>query len=120
MIGSLGQRLVIAATLCLVVLAASLWVTSASGHWSSPLNLSQSEVFTEDVSVAADSQGRVHVVWSEGGQIVHRHQLPVGWSARAAAAKSNARATLPTNALPTIAISLSLGKNKFLEPMITD
>jgi hypothetical protein len=81
MIGSLGQRLVIAATLCLVVLAASLWATSASGHWSSPLNLSQSEVFTEDVSAAADSQGRVHVVWSEGGQILHRHQLPEGWSA---------------------------------------
>jgi len=81
MIRSLGEGSAPAATICSLALAAGLLVSAAGGYWSAPMNLSESEVFTEDASLAADSQGRVHVVWSEGGEIVHRHQLTEGWSA---------------------------------------
>jgi len=81
MTGSFGLRLLAAVTVCLAVLAAGVWALSASVQWSVPVNLSESEVFTEDASIAADSQGRMHVVWSEGARIVHRYRLEEGWSA---------------------------------------
>jgi hypothetical protein len=52
----------------------------ASGSWTAPVNLSSSTTYTEDAAAAVDSVGRVHVVWSEGGQILHRYSAGGGWT----------------------------------------
>ncbi len=52
----------------------------ADGGWSSPLNLSSSAADTQYISTAADSVGRIHVVWSEGGKIYHRYVTNGVWS----------------------------------------
>jgi len=50
--------------------------------WSTPFNCSNSPLDTEDVSAAVDSNGRVHVVWSENDEIWHRFHDVGGWSAK--------------------------------------
>jgi len=67
-----------ATTLCFAILS-----IQADGDWSPPLNLSASSVHTENASIAVDASGRIHVVWSEGGEILHRFRDANDWSAAA-------------------------------------
>ena len=62
--------------LCLAALS-----ISAGGNWSIALDLSASPSHTEDASIAVDSSGRIHAVWSEGGEVLHRLDAGGGWSA---------------------------------------
>jgi hypothetical protein len=64
--------------LCFVILS-----VQADADWSPPLNLSASAVHTEGASIAVDTSSRIHVVWSEGGEILHRFRDATGWSAAA-------------------------------------
>jgi hypothetical protein len=66
--------------LFLLVLCFAVLSIRAAGDWSPPLNLSTSAVHTEGASIAADSMGRIHVVWSEGGEILHRFWDGAAWS----------------------------------------
>jgi hypothetical protein len=65
---------------CSGILVAGLLATAADGQWTAPVNLSQSDLFTEEVCVAVDGQGRAHVVYGEGGQLLHRYGSPGSWS----------------------------------------
>ena len=75
--------------LILAMVAASLALTGwaagvlAAGTWSPPLNLSQSPSDASGVALAVDSQGRVHAVWSQDGEIHHRLKTGGDWSSPA-------------------------------------
>jgi len=79
------------AVLSILVLCLAIFPIQAGTGWSLPFNLSVSAVDTEDASIAVDSSGRVHVIWSEGGEILHRFRDGSGWSA----AKRVASGTFP-------------------------
>ena len=80
-------RLLPVVVACVALVApAGLSGIAADGSWGPTMNLSVSEVFTEDASLAVDSQGRVHVVWTEGGELFHRYRLAESWSPAAAVA----------------------------------
>jgi hypothetical protein len=68
------------AALFVLVLCVAVLSIRAAGDWSHPLNLSASAVHTEDASITLDSMGRIHVVWSEGGEILHRFCDGDAWS----------------------------------------
>ncbi len=66
-----------------VFLAGLLWEQPAEGavpHWSPPVNISQSGTDSASPAVALVN-GRLHVVWEEGGQLYHRYETDTGWSA---------------------------------------
>lgn len=58
----------------------------AASAWPAPSNLSASAADTQEPAVAVDAAGRIHVVWSEGGEIWHRVRDGGGWSAPVRAA----------------------------------
>ncbi|MBN1400418.1 MAG: hypothetical protein JXA74_06255 [Anaerolineae bacterium] len=67
--------------LCALLLSASV-MASAADPWSAPYNVSASAADTEGGALARDSQGRVHAVWDENGQLFHRVRTGEAWSAR--------------------------------------
>ena len=74
------------ATLLAAALCALLWATALPGSraadgWTVPLNLSDGTVDAEVASIAVDTAGRVHVVWSAGGEVLHRAFADARWSA---------------------------------------
>ncbi|MBC7234789.1 MAG: hypothetical protein H5T69_03025 [Chloroflexi bacterium] len=54
----------------------------AEGLWLPAQNLAPSAGDAVDVALARDAEGRVHVVWSEGGLLYHRVRVGGAWSAR--------------------------------------
>lgn len=64
----------------LVALATGMAVRAA-GEWTAPLRLSPGDADAERACVAVDTDGRVHVVWSESGEVWHRVNAGQGWSA---------------------------------------
>lgn len=76
-------RALAASLLAIALLGSAIPSLRANGNWSPPLNLSSSDIWTEGASIAVDSGGRTHVVWSEGGEIFHVFYDGSSWSAAA-------------------------------------
>ena len=55
----------------------------ANGTWSPPTNLSSDAADQEDLAVALDQSGNIHVVWSANGEIWHRRATGTTWSSAA-------------------------------------
>lgn len=74
-------RLAIAALLLLAV-SSYLWPTPAyADGWVVPQNLSQHSSDVQQASIAVDSNGQIHVVWSDGTDLFHRVKTAGQWSA---------------------------------------
>lgn len=74
------KSLVVLVILPAALLCAAFLRVRAAGDWSPPINLSQSATDTTSASIAIDSAGRIHAVWSEGGEIFHRYKADGDWS----------------------------------------
>ena len=68
-------------TLAILALCSPLFSLRAAAQWSSPVNISTSAVDTEHVSIALGTSGRIHIVWTEGGEIWHSVHTGDEWSA---------------------------------------
>lgn len=70
-------RLAIVALWLLIVWPALVY----AGGWVTPQNLSQHSSDVQRASIAIDSSGRIHVVWSDGTDLFHRVKIADQWSA---------------------------------------
>jgi len=66
--------------LSILALHSPLFSLDAAAQWSEPTNLSASDVDSEDASIAVATDGSIHVVWTEGGEIWHRAHTGDRWS----------------------------------------
>jgi len=74
------KSLIASVVVSAALLCTALFYVSAAGDWSPPINLSESGVDTKSGSSAIDGDGRIHVVWSEGGDVFHRYKSSDSWS----------------------------------------